>query len=163
ERELASWAAIEAMKDANISAKDIEAFYVGHCLDEQVSGSINTAPPIADWIGMRNKPGLHQEAASTTGGTGLWAACQAVASGMYRIVMTVGVEILRSRVIDGQPPHLREAISTAGNKTMTMTRDRAYYHDWLGFDGGDAALMNYGKAYGLSLKQLEEVSIAAAI
>ena len=81
ERELASWAAIDAMRDAGISSKDVDAFYIGHCLDEQVSGSINTAAAVADWIGMRNKPGLHQEAACATGGTGLWLACQAVASG----------------------------------------------------------------------------------
>src|SRR5579862_2813120 len=70
ERELAAWAALDAMEDARISAKDIDAFYVGHCLDEQVSGSINTAAVIADWIGMRNKPGLHHEAACSSGGMG---------------------------------------------------------------------------------------------
>ena len=44
ERELASWVTIEAMRDAKISSKDIDACFVGHCLDEQVSRSINTAP-----------------------------------------------------------------------------------------------------------------------
>ncbi len=62
ERELVSWAAIDAMEDAGLTSKDIDAFFVGHCLDEQVAGSINTAPAVADWIGMRNKPGLHHEA-----------------------------------------------------------------------------------------------------
>ncbi len=163
ERELASWAAIDAMRDAGISSKDVDAFYIGHCLDEQVSGSINTAAAVADWIGMRNKPGLHQEAACATGGTGLWLACQAVASGMYRIVMSVGVEILRSKVIDGKPPFMRQPLSASDNRAMTLTRDRAYMDDTVGFGSRDTSLITYGKAYGLSVEQLEEVSVAAAI
>ena len=163
ERELASWATLEAMEDAGVTAKDIDAFYVGHCLDEQVAGSINTAPAIADWIGMRNKPGLHHEAACSTGGMGLWLACQAVASGMYRMVLSVGVEVLRSKVIDEKPPYIRQPLSVRERNGVTITRDRAYLDSMLGVGGTDSHLMTYGKRYGLTLRELEEASVATAI
>lgn len=162
ERELASWAALEAMEDAGVEAKDIDAFYIGHCMDEQIGGSINTAPVISDWIGMRNKPGLHHEAACATGGMGLWLACQAVASGMYRTVLSVGVEILRSKPIARRPPHMRQPLSLDERNSITITNDRAYGDRTLGI-GGDPNLMLYAKKYGVSLSQLEDASIAAAI
>jgi acetyl-CoA C-acetyltransferase len=163
ERELVSWAALEAMEDAGITAKDIDAFYIGHCLDEQVAGSINTAPAIADWIGMRNKPGLHHEAACSTGGMGLWLACQAVASGMYRIVLSVGVEVLRSKTIDSKPPHMRQPLTVQERNKVTITRDLAYLDSMLGVGGTDSHLMMYGKKYNLSLRELEDASLATAV
>ena len=169
ERELVSWAALEAMEDAGLTAKDIDAFYIGQTMDEQVSGCINPAPVIADWIGLRNKPGLHHEAACATGGMGLWLACQAVASGMYRVVLSVGVEVLRSKVIDGkplhlrEPAHIREPLSIKERNKITIFRDRAYMDRMLGVGGTDSHLMTYGKKYGLKLSELEDASIATAI
>ena len=73
---------------------------------------------------MRNKPGLHHEAACSTGGMGLWLACQAVASGMYRMVLSVGVEVLRSKVIDDSRLHKAASVRTRANG-VTITRDIA--------------------------------------
>ncbi|MFJ8019454.1 thiolase family protein [Streptomyces sp. NPDC096311] len=163
ERELVAWAALEAMEDAGIEPKDVDAFNIGHVFDEQSSGSVNTAAAVADWIGMRNKPGFHHEAACSTGGMGLWLACQAVASGMYRTVMSVGVEVTRSRVIAGKPPYMREPLSVRERNRMTITQDLAYSDSMLGVGGTDSILMAYGKKYGLTLRQVEEASVAAAI
>ncbi|MDY6852924.1 MAG: thiolase family protein, partial [Thermodesulfobacteriota bacterium] len=37
ERELFAWAALEAMEDAGLEAREVVAFYIAHCMPETLS------------------------------------------------------------------------------------------------------------------------------
>ena len=115
ERELFAQACIEAMKDGNVEAKDIDAFYIGMSAPNYYSNIKAAGPQFSEWIGMREKPTLfHDEGCGCTA-LGLVEAVMAVASGAYDIVITGGVNILKSTPTPGYPPHLRGKMS---NETM---------------------------------------------
>jgi acetyl-CoA C-acetyltransferase len=166
ERELFSWAALEAMEDAGIEAKDIDAFYIGHCMSETLSRTYASAAAVADWIGMRNKPGFRHESACSSANTGLQHAVLAVASGVYRIVLSGGVEIVNSRPRQGKPAHMREAMPEEELLYKTnYGADQAYwYPSGVALRGrSDLRATAYCKKYGLTWEQLEDASDAVAI
>ena len=166
ERNLFSWAALEAMEDAGIEASEIDAFYIAHCMDEVLSHQFAAYAMVADWIGMRNKPGVHFETACSSTNTGLSLAAMAVASGVYDIVLMGGVEITGSHPQEKMPAHMREAISPGELWYRTnYGADQAYW-----YPGGlsvsslcDFTCMAYAKKYGLSLEQVEEALNCASI
>ncbi len=166
ERELFAWAALEAMEDAGVEARDIDAFYIAHCMDETLSHQYAAYAMVADWIGMRNKPGFHHETACSSTNAGLRHAVITVASGLHDIVLSGGIEITNSRPMEGKPAHMREALSPAELWYRTnYGADQAYW-----YPGGlsvasicDFCCMAYAKKYGLTLEQIEETLTAAAI
>ena len=171
ERELFAWAALEAMEDAGIQAKDIDAFYFAQAMDETLSHTFAGAAAVSDWIGMRRKPGFHHETACASTNTGLRHAVVDVASGVHRIVLSGGVEISTSWPREGKPAHMREAIV---NETIAKERlwyltnygaDQAYFYpSGMAFSAlGDVRAMAYGKKYGLTWEQLEDALNAASI
>ena len=58
EHELFAMAAIEAMEDAGIEAKEIDAFYAGQVAVSRFSNQMAGSTAPADWVGMRNKPSI---------------------------------------------------------------------------------------------------------
>ena len=166
ERELFAWAAIEAMEDAGLEANEIDAFYIAHCMPETLSHQFGSYAMVADWIGMRNKPGFHHETACSSTNTGLRHAVLDVASGVYDVVLSGGIETTNSRPMEGKPAHMREPLSNAELWYRTnYGADQAYW-----YPGGmavsclcDFALMGYAKKYGVSLKDIERALNAASI
>lgn len=166
ERELVSWAAIEAMEDAGIESKDIDAFYLGMVLDETLSRTLGGSGAFSDWLGMRNKPGFHHEIACATSLAGLRHAVLSVASGIHRIVITANVETTLSRPCENMPAHIRERLPEGELfEKAFYTADAAYWHP-SGSSLGmlfDSNAISYGKKYGLTLEQLDDVMIECAI
>jgi acetyl-CoA C-acetyltransferase len=166
ERELFAWAALEAMEDAGIEAKEIDVFYIAQCMPETLSHTFSPMAMVADWIGMRNKPGFHHETACSSTNTGLRHAVIDVASGAHDIVLSGGIEITGSRPMEGKPAHMREAISQAELWYRTdYGADQAYW-----YFGGlavpsicDFPAMLYAKKYGLTLEQMGDTLNAASI
>ncbi len=78
---------------------------------------------------------------------------------MYDIVLSLGVEVLRSKPIPGKPAHMRQAMSVKERNAATITLDRAYGDRTV----GGSNLMAYGSEYGLKLEELEEVALTASI
>lgn len=82
----------EAMADAGLGLKDIEACFVGQCY-APVGGIAGSQ--VADALKLKNIPVLRNENWCTSGHVALIQACMAVASGAYDVVMAIGVEKLK--------------------------------------------------------------------
>ncbi|GAG10205.1 unnamed protein product, partial [marine sediment metagenome] len=90
--DLAIEAAYEAFEDAGIGKKDIEACWLSTLMAPLigVSGSI-----AADSLKLGNIPVIRNENWCTSGHIALLEACMGVASGVYDVVMALGVEKLK--------------------------------------------------------------------
>ena len=87
-RDLAREAVLEALKDAGVKYKDIQAAYFGHVYYEGAA----LGPQILRDLGLTGIPIINVENACSSGSMGLWLAFWAVASGMYDIVLAFGAE-----------------------------------------------------------------------
>jgi acetyl-CoA acetyltransferase len=167
ERELLAWAVLEAMEDAGLEAKDVDAFFVAHTMSESLSRQVATFGSVADWIGMRWKPGFNHETACSSTTSGLKHAMLSVASGLHDIVLSAGVQIVSSRPVEGKPASMREAIPypELSRTASAHTLDGAYC-----YPGGvnaaaiaDLACTAYARTYGVTMEQVEEALNVASI
>ncbi len=92
--DLALEAAFEACEDAKISLQDIEAAWVGS-YRPWIAGETNTGSPLAEALGFVYKPITLVSNICATGLDTLRNACLGVASGMYDLVLAIGVEKMR--------------------------------------------------------------------
>ena len=156
--EMITEAAFEAMDDAHMEGKDIDAFYVGSMLSHG-SHMYSHHTQLADWLGLQNKPGLHFATACSTLNTGLGLATMAVQSGKFDNVLVVGAETLGSYPDDN--PVKRKAIDPADLWYWTdFGVDQIYgYHHCYDIASAYGAIptMGYGRKYGLSLDKMDEV------
>ena len=109
EGELFGYAAIEAMKDAGITARDVDFFMHAEAGPKWMSGAETPAMHVANWFGMKGKPNLHHSEACCTGYVALEIACAYVASGMYDIVLTGGCDMAESQATMDKPSHMRRS------------------------------------------------------
>lgn len=109
EGELFGYAAIEAMKDAGLTAKDVD-FYIhaqaGPTWQSQV-GTPNMH--VANWFGMKGKGSCHHSEACCTGYVALEQAVNYVASGSYDIVLTGACDMSYSVAYSDKPAFMRRA------------------------------------------------------
>lgn len=91
----------EALLDANIEKKQIEAAWVGNALDDVNVG--NSSLPAAHALRLRNIPVTRVENMCATGTEALRAASYAVASGAVDIALAIGVEKLKDTGYGGLP------------------------------------------------------------
>jgi len=92
--DLAVEATFEALSDAGVELKDIEAAWLGS-FRPGIAGERNIGSPLAEAIGFLNKPITLVSNICATGIDALRNACLAVSSGMYDMVLAVGVEKMR--------------------------------------------------------------------
>lgn len=88
--ELVSEAVFNALEDAQVEPKELDAILTGN-----MQGFGGVAQPelwLGDWIGASDKPVIRIATGGTTGGSVGQAACYAVASGMYDIAIGVAWE-----------------------------------------------------------------------
>jgi len=107
--ELAWEAVSEALKDANLSAKDLEFLVVG-CAG---GWSAEALPAVicSEYCGTLPKGSVRVEAACASGSAALTVAYNFVASGYVDLAMTLGVE----KMYESPPPVQIELIGRAGN------------------------------------------------
>lgn len=91
----------ECLEDAGIEKKDIQAAWLGTCIDEVSVGK--TAMPLATTLRLPNIPVTRTENYCATGTEAFRAACYAVASGAYDICLALGVEKLKDTGYGGLP------------------------------------------------------------
>lgn len=92
--DLAVDATFEACKDAKVELKEIEAAWVGS-YRPWIAGERNTGSPLAEALGFMYKPITLVSNICATGLDTLRNACLGVASGMYDMVLAIGVEKMR--------------------------------------------------------------------
>ncbi len=155
--EMITEAAFEAMNDAGMGGKDIDAFYVGSMLSHG-SHMYSHHTQLCDWLGMQNKPALHFATACSTMNTGLGMAAMSVASGKYDSVLVVGAETLSSYPDDN--PVKRKAIDPADLWYWTdfgVDQVYAYHHCYdIATAYGAIPTMGYAKKHGLSPEKMDE-------
>jgi len=92
--DLAIEAASEACTDAGVELNEIEAAWVGS-FRPWIAGERNTGSPLAEALGFVHKPISLVSNICATGLDALRNACLGVASGMYDLVLAIGVEKMR--------------------------------------------------------------------
>jgi len=95
----------EALTDAGIGLRQIEAAWFGVCLEENNVGK--TAVPLAAALRLPRIAATRVENACATGTEALRGAAYAVASGAYDIVLALGVEKLKDTGYGGLPVRTR--------------------------------------------------------
>src|SRR5580693_1393649 len=110
-RSLAVEAGRKAMENAHVSPSQVEAFYLGNFAGPSFVGQNHLAPYIAGAMGITGVPATRFEAACASSGSAFFHAVSGVASGLYDLVMVVGVEKMTS-----QPtPRVTEILASAGD------------------------------------------------
>ncbi len=133
EGELFGYAALKAMEDAGITAKDVEFYFHGAANPLAGMGYLTPNAQIANWFGMKGKASIHHSEACCTGYLAMEQAVNAVASGKYNCVLTGCVEFGDSApypndaVDTPKHPYKREKITMDKFlKTTAWLYDRAY-------------------------------------
>ncbi len=99
--ELMVEAYLECLEDAGLETKDIEAAWLGTCIEEINVGKSALALPIA--LRLENIPVTRVENFCASGTEAFRGAVYAVASGAYDIVLAQGVEKLKDTGYGGLP------------------------------------------------------------
>ena len=116
-RELFALAASEAIADAGITAKDVEAVFIGNLSADQFNRQVHIAPLMADFAGMRGIAATKCEAACASSATAIRAAIMALESGLYDVVMAAGVE----KMTDLPTAGVIETLAMAADQTFEAT------------------------------------------
>lgn len=96
---LAAGAARAAMADAAVTARDIEALYVGHVFGGPVAGQ-----RVAAQVGLSGLPVSNHENYCASGATAIREAWIAISAGLYDVVLVIGAEKMTDRVSGGVMP-----------------------------------------------------------
>ena len=91
-RDLAVEAGAQAIGEADVHGKDIQAFYGGNMSAGRFVGQEHVAAMMADRAGLTPAPAVRVEAACASGGLAVREAYLAIRSGEYDCVMVVGAE-----------------------------------------------------------------------
>lgn len=144
--ELFSEAAMDAIAEANLKSKDIEALYLGNCLGDFSEGQAMIQSYIANDIGAFHIPATRFEGACASSSLAVRDAYIWVASGYYDVVIAGGVE--RAASI-GTP---------LATRTFAMFTDSHYeYPAGLTFPAMFGMLAHlYSKKYKIPLEKLKE-------
>lgn len=161
EHELFSWAAINAMEDAGIEAREIEAIYHGQLGNISFSKTMAPAASYQDWVGMHGAPGIHHEEACATGYVGFNLGVMAVASGAFDFVLTGGVEVLSCLSDRHKPEHMKEeapikykieeVAHILADPTFSRFPSNVAHDALFGYPPAD-----YRKKYGLTWEQFDD-------
>lgn len=156
--ELAVKAAFEALDDAGLEPKDIDAFFIGG-VQMSTAHMFAHYSRMCDWLGLQRKPGLHFETACSTTNTGAGLAAMAIGSGRWDNILVVGVDSILSHPVDNPP----ERVPMDAGELWTTTdygadQEYAVPHGWDIAPGyGAFPTLAYAQRYGLTLAQMDEI------
>ena len=155
--ELAAQAVTEALSDAKVDPRELDAVFVGN-VTMHTSQMPATYSQITNWLGTQFKAGVHFDAACSTTNVGAAMAAMGIASGVYNKVLVVGLESTLS-----QPKYLSPYDRiTIPTEEMWLWTDycvgQAYsvpqgYDIFPSYNAFNA--LGYCRKYGLSLDELE--------
>lgn len=166
EGELFGYAAIEAMKDAGIRAKDIQAYFHGQAGPIATSDYTSANIHVNDWFGCRGLGSYSHSQACCTGYLALDLATQAVASGKWDFVLTGGIDFGCSDFVEGMPAHFRQPLTQERFlRNIKRVYDRAYNRQ---FGAGeyipfDDTIAYYRRKYNVSAEIMDDAMNALAI
>ena len=149
-RDIMLEAGVEALEDAGLEGKEIDALFVGNMSAGRYIAQEHVATLIADYAGLAelNVPSVRVEAADASGGLAVRMAHMAVASGMHDIVIAAGVE----------------KVTDAGELSMEIMSSSADI-EWEGFIGATLSAIYammaklHMKEFGTTEEDLAMVSV----
>lgn len=109
-RTLAREAVVGALKDAQISPKNIGALFVGNMLSGMLGSQEHLGAFFAEELGLTGAAAFKVEGACASGGLAVHAAVSAILSGQYETVAVLGVE----KMTDHKPEDVASALMGAG-------------------------------------------------
>jgi len=101
----------EALEDAHLKIKDIDALYVGNMLSGILGGQENLGALFAEELGF-SLPAFKIEGACASGGLAVHNAINSVLSGTYKRVLVVGIE----KMTDHNPSEIAQALMAGGHE-----------------------------------------------
>lgn len=107
-----------ALKDAGVSAEDVDALYVGNFNAQELCGQGHLGPLVAESLGLAEVPTLRVEGACASGGLALLQGLAAVRSGQHDVVLVGGVEKMTHR----STPDVTGAIASAMDAELEASR-----------------------------------------
>ena len=110
-RSLAVEAVENALGEAGIAPKQVEAFYLGNFAGPSFVGQNHLAPYIGMAAGFEGIPCTRFEDACASSGSAFFHAWQSVAAGVYDVVVADGVEKMTSQ----STPRVAEILAGAGD------------------------------------------------
>lgn len=122
-KDLATKACLDAIKDAGIDRKEIEAFYLGNFISGILVGQETIAPLVANSIGLPKKvPATKVEGACCSAGIALRHGYLLVASGVANFVLVSGVEKMSTATTERNTEGLASAFDqeTEGRTGLTF-------------------------------------------
>src|SRR3989442_1029170 len=110
-RSLAVEAGEKCLQNGQGAPAQIESFYLGNFAGPEFAGQNHLAPYVSGELRIEGVPATRIEAACASSGSAFFHAWTEVASGVYDLVMVVGVEKMTS-----QPtPRVSEILAEAGD------------------------------------------------
>ncbi|NPV90585.1 MAG: propanoyl-CoA acyltransferase [Firmicutes bacterium] len=151
--EMLSEVAMDAINEANVKPKDIQAVYVGNVLGDFEEGQGMVQSFFANDIGCFNVPATRFEGACASGSMAVRDAFMWVASGFYDIVLVGGVERATSMSVP------------LATRTFAMFGDSRYeYPAGFTFPAVFALLAHlYASRYSIPLQRLKEQMAAVTV
>ena len=163
-RELWTWAATEAMEDAGISPKEIDALFVGNMVSELSEDQYHLGNVLIQWTGMSAgngawKPAVRLEGACTSSSHAIRQGVFSIAAGVYDIVIAGGVEINNAKISSKAPGAPRRMTNQERLRTIYCHYDQAWDFPQLSLQDMNLSqwIMAYMKRYGLDVETLYDV------
>lgn len=97
-RDLMVESSLNAIKDAGIEKKEVEAIFVGNMSSGYLQGQEHLGALLSTWLGIPGVATCKIEAACASGGVAFHNAFLAIKSGVYDCVLAVGVEKMTDAV-----------------------------------------------------------------
>src|SRR5919202_1748134 len=96
-RSLAVEAGEKCLRSAHATPAQIQSFYLGNFSGPAFVGQNHLAPYVSTALGIEDVPATRIEAACASSGSAFFHAYNGVASGIYDLVLVLGVEKMTSR------------------------------------------------------------------
>lgn len=109
-RQMVKGVAFDAIKKAGLKKSQIEAVYVGNMLSSALGNQDHLGAFFSEELGL-NVPAVKVEAACASGGMAVHQAVLSVLSGIYNLVLVIGIE----KMTDYKPETVNKALMGAGS------------------------------------------------
>ena len=163
-RELWTGAAYEAIRDAGITPKEIDALLVGNMVSELSEDQYHLGNLLIQWTGMSTQHGawksaVRLEGACASSSHAIRQGVFAIAAGVYDIVIAGGVEINNAKIGSKAPGEPRKMTNEERVRCIYCHYDQAWDLPQLSLQDMNLSqwMMAYMRQYGLNNETLYDV------
>lgn len=163
-RELWSWAVYEALEDAGVTNKEVDAMFVGNMISELSEDQYHLGNLLTQWTGLGIgsetwKPATRVEGACASASHAIRQAVFAIAAGVYDMVVAGGVEINNCKIVSKAPGEPKRMTHEERLQSIYCHYDQTWEVAQLAIQDMVLAqwVIAYGKHYGLDIETIYDV------